>query len=293
MHKPLLIAVLLIVSLGGAMPPSYRTNGSADLVNSDSLSPNPNELPQFLQPVEEEREINYLRLSLFGATAIAGVGVSISRMESWWGHGYCPFHFKKNDWGDDNLVQTDEISHFMISYKVAQAGTGLSRWSGLSDKTSRIIGGSIALGIMAWVEYPIDAHNPLQGFGVSDMLADCLGVTLALTRDKWFDELSFLDVKISVKDFSKVNNEVIAQTFAQNDAFIYWLTARPAKDFPVHVAIGYSANHENEERLPEREIYIGFGTSLNEIAGFMDSKLFRRLDTLSFYEISFYFRINQ
>lgn len=278
--------------MGGAMPPSYRSNGSADLVDPDSLSPNPNELPQFLQPVEEEREVNYIRLSLFGATAIAGVGVSISRMESWWGHGYVPFHFKKDDWSGDNLAQTDELSHFMISYKVAQAGTGLARWSGLSDRTSRIIGGSIALGIMTWVEYPIDAHNPLQGFGVSDMMANCLGVTLALTRDKWFDELSFLDMKISIKDFGAVNNEVIAKTYAQNDAFIYWLTARPSREFPVHVSLGFSANHENEDKLVEREIYVGFGTSLNEIAGFIDPKLFRRLDTLSFYEISFYFRIN-
>ncbi len=270
--------------MGGALPPS---SDSLDQDYSESA-----QLPDYLAPSEEVRQINYLRLSLFGATAVTGLGVSISRMNEWWGHGYVPFHIKKDDWSDDNLAQTDEISHFMISYKIAQAGTGLSRWSGLSDGTSRWIGGGIALGIMLWVEYPIDAHNPLQGFGVSDMIANCLGVALALSRDKWFDELSFLDVKVSVKDFSQINNEVIAQTFAQNDAYIYWLTARPSREFPVHVSLGYSANHENEDRIAEREIYLGFGTSLNEIAGLIDPRLFRRLDTFSFYEISFYFRIN-
>lgn len=284
MRYPLALLLIALTMMGGALPPS---SDSLDQDYSESA-----QLPDYLAPSEEVRQINYLRLSLFGATAVTGLGVSISRMNEWWGHGYVPFHIKKDDWSDDNLAQTDEISHFMISYKIAQAGTGLSRWSGLSDGTSRWIGGGIALGIMLWVEYPIDAHNPLQGFGVSDMIANCLGVALALSRDKWFDELSFLDVKVSVKDFSQINNEVIAQTFAQNDAYIYWLTARPSREFPVHVSLGYSANHENEDRIAEREIYLGFGTSLNEIAGLIDPRLFRRLDTFSFYEISFYFRIN-
>lgn len=285
MRNAVIIAIIILCLQGGRL----LASPSADSISNDSLSQN--EIPVWLQPEKEERELNYLKLSLFGATAATGIGIAISRMGDWWGHGYGPAHIKHNDW-DDGLAQTDEISHLMIAYKLYQAGSGLSRWSGFSDKASWWIGGAISFGVMLWVEYPVDTHNPIQGFGYTDMAANVIGIAFGVTRDIRYDKLSFLDIKVSVKDFNQINDEVIAQTNAQNDAYIYWLTAQPSRDFPVHVSLGYSANHENEERLPEREIYLGFGTSLNEIAAMIDPKLRRKLDALSFYEVNFNFRIN-
>ncbi len=278
---------MIVLCLAGG---KLSASPSADSLSTDSLALR--DIPNYLELPDEERVINFLNLSLFGALTATGVGVTISRMGDWWGHSYGPAHIKHNDWNGDELAQTDEASHMVISYKIAQAGVGLSRWSGFSNSTSRWIGGSIAFTVMLWVEYPVDAHNPGQGFGYSDMTANAVGIAFALARDRWYRELSFLDFKVSVKDFSQINNEVIAQTYAQNDAYIYWLTARPSRDFPVHLSFGMSANHEDEEIDVEREVYVGFGTSLNELAALIDPKLYRKLDVLSFYELSFYFRID-
>lgn len=285
MRRAIILALILLTITGGrlvASPPP-------DSLLSDTTFAS--DIPAFLELPAERESINYLRLSLFGASVATGFGITISRMDDWWGNGYGPAHIKENDWDGDNLAQTDEISHFYISYKIAQAGNGFAQWSGLPAGTSRWIGFGIATTIMLWVEYPIDAHNPIQGFGFSDMTANLIGISFALARNKWYDELGFIDFKISVKNFGDINNEVIAQTNAENDAYIYWLTVAPVRDFPVHASLGYSANHENEDRIAEREVYIGFGTGLNELAGLLNPKLRRTLDIFSFYEISFHFRV--
>ena len=213
-------------------------------------------------------------------------------MDDWWGEGSGPAKIKHTDWAGDGLVQTDEVSHALVGYKITQAGTGLARWSGLSDGTSRAVGAGISLTILTLVEYPIDTYNPIHGFGYTDMIANILGTGFAVARDRWPKKLGFIDLRISVKDFGGVNSEVIAQNTKQYDNFIYWITANPARRFPVHPALGYSANHNDSLEIGEREIYLGFGTSAGEIISFFDEELARRLDPLNFYEFSFAFRLN-
>jgi len=229
---------------------------------------------------------------VFSATAIGLGGYAYSRMDDWWGHEYGPAHIKHNDWNGDDLVQTDEISHLVISYKITQAGIHFARWTGFSDPACRWIGGGIAGLIMTWVEYPVDAHNPYQGFGYTDMTANIVGIGFAILRDRWPQKLDWLDLRVSVKEPSNVGDEIIAQTNAENDAYIYWLTVSPARRFPVHAAVGYSANHNTlPDNKAEREVYIGFGTSLAELAGLIDRKWRNKLDLWNFYELSIAFRV--
>jgi hypothetical protein len=145
---------------------------------------------------------------------------------------------------------------------------------------------------MTYVEYPVDAYNPVQGLGYSDLIADYLGIGLAFARDKWHDELKFFDLRISIKNPGDVPNQVIAQTFAGNDAYIYWLAIMPVADFPAHASLGISANHDSPDRIVEREIYLGFGTSGAELAGIFSKKWKRKLDFWNAYEISFSLRID-
>jgi len=247
-------------------------------------------LGYLLEP-QPQREIILWRAAVFGATAFSIAGYAYSRMDDWWGHEYGPAHIKHDDWNGDNLAQTDEVSHMVFSYKITQAGTGLAKWTGFSDGVSRIIGVGISGFIMTWVEYPVDAHNPLQGFGYTDMTANIIGISLATARDIWPQHLQGLDLRFSIKPNSEVNDEFIAQTCNENDAFIYWLTYNPSDNFPVHPAIGYSANHNNDKRVAEREVYLGFGTSLAEIAGLIDPRWRSKLDFWSLYELSVAFRI--
>ncbi|HHS50482.1 MAG TPA: DUF2279 domain-containing protein [candidate division Zixibacteria bacterium] len=254
--------------------------------------------PVYLRPLAlrhhsaPQPEIVPWRLAVFGTITAGAVGLCFSRMEDWWGAGKdVPFHFKQDDWGNDNLAQTDEISHALVSYKIAQAGMGLSRWSGLTPGTSRIVGGSISLSIMFGVEM-VDAYNPYQGFGVSDMIFNTIGVAFAVARDRWPEHLGMFDLRLSIKSTEDMSSEIIAKTMAENFNYIYWLTVSPVRDYPVHFGLGYSANYDNPERIAEREIYLGFGTSIAEIAGIFDPRWRQRLDIYSFYDFTFSFRVH-
>jgi len=245
----------------------------------------------YTRRMPEKKEIVLWRLGVFSAATLGCAGYAYSRMDDWWGHQKGEPHIKHNDWNGDNLAQTDEASHTFISYKLAQAATHFAQWTGLPDGTSMIIGGSLSTIIMTWVEYPVDTYNPVQGFGYSDEIADLAGIGLALAREKWHDQLDFFDLRFSIKEPKNLPSEVIAQTFAGNDAYIYWLVVQPNEKFPVHPAIGISANHYSQDRVVEQEIYFGFGTSAGELAGIFSPKLKRRLDMWNTYEISFYFRV--
>ncbi|MCK5834093.1 DUF2279 domain-containing protein [bacterium] len=262
---------------------------------ADSVRAEPDSLlrpPQLILPVQPERHIIPWRLAVYSGIVVSAAGFCYSRMDDWWGNDYGPFHIKHDDWNGDNLIQTDEISHIFVSYRITQATTGLANWSGIKPPISRIIGGCLAGSIMLFVEYPVDAHNPVQGFGYSDMIANSCGITFALARNKWPDQLSRFDIRFSIKSTVGISDEIIAQTLAQNDNYIYWLTVNPLEDYPFHFGVGYSANHDNPDFIAEREIYLGFGTSLAELAGLIDTKWERDLQTLSFYELSFNFRIH-
>jgi hypothetical protein len=58
----------------------------------------------------------------------------------------------------------------MWGYKMAQFFFWDYDWVGLSSKTSQALSISQSALLLTLVEYPIDAHNPKQGFGVSDLI---------------------------------------------------------------------------------------------------------------------------
>lgn len=279
------IALILVLLVGGrllASPPEYSQTDDSSAISRLLLS----------DRIQEKRKISPWRMIVFSTSVLGCVSYAYSRMDDWWGHEKGEPHIKHDDWNGDNLAQTDEVSHLFISYKLAQTATHFARWTGVPDGTSRIIGASLSTIIMTWVEYPVDTYNPVQGFGYSDMLANIAGIGLAIARDRWMDKLDFFDFRFSIKEPKDVPNEIIAQTFAGNDSYIYWLVIMPTRKFPVHPAIGYSANHKSPDRIVEREVYLGFGTSAGELAGLFSPKLRRRLDLWNAYEISFYFRVD-
>ncbi len=284
--KPFILIITLFIVAGAAFAAPLPDEEVGDSIPTL-------ERPLALQLYNPpEPQIVPWRLGVYSAMTLGLVGYCFSRMDDWWGRIYCPFHIKHNDWAGDNLAQTDEVSHAFVSYKIAQAATGLSNWSGFKPGTSRIIGGAFAGSIMLFVEYPVDAHNLYQGFGYSDMIANSLGITLALAKNRWPKYLDPIDFRFSIKDLSETPNELIAQTFAQNDNYIYWLTVNPIDDYPFHFGVGYSANHDNPEFAAEREVYLGFGTSIAELAGLYNPKWKKSLQTFNFYELSFALRVH-
>ena len=269
-----------------ASPPPEQSGSPPDSIQATRI--------EILRPDRSAKRGSIIpwRVGAYTGLTLGVSGYAYSKMDDWWGKDTGPFHIKHTDWNGDNLAQTDEVSHCLVSYKIVQTAMGLAKWSGFQDRTSRIIGGCFAGVIMTSVEYPIDAYNPYQGFGYTDMIANSIGIAFALSRDRWPKYLSKFDLRLSIKNTKTIPDEIIAQTTAQNDNYIYWLTVNPVENFPVHAAIGYSGNHNSPDHSVEREVYIGLGTSAAELAGLVDRRWKRKLDVLNIYEISIAFRVD-
>jgi hypothetical protein len=222
---------------------------------------------------KEKRRIDYRKASVIGGLNVVAITAGFHEAINTWGQSKSKFHIK-DDWKGDGLAQTDELSHFMWGYKMTQFLCLAYEWSGFSSKTSQILSACESSLILTLVEYPIDAYNPEQGLGVSDLIFDYLGVGLAVA-EKHSSWLNDFDFKISwKKNIFTENQTVFAQTYEEFDNFIYWFTYRTKLFFPKKLlcfGLGYSATRSGHE--PEREFYGGIGLSIPDFASLFGQKV--------------------
>jgi len=221
----------------------------------------------------KQKGINYKRASIVGIVNAGAIFFGFKQAISCWGKPESGFYFK-DDWNGDNLLQTDELSHFMWGYKMTQFFFWAYDWVGLSSKTSQVLSISQSALLLTLVEYPIDAHNPKQGFGLSDLIFDYLGVSLAYMKKhkSWLEDFDF---KISSKkNIFLTNQPLFAQTYEEFDNFIYWFTYSAKLFLPRKIlclGVGYSATHHGGK--PKREFFGGIGLSLPDFASLFGKKL--------------------
>jgi hypothetical protein len=231
----------------------------------------------------EERSIKNKRAWLLGTANAGVVFYGFKQAIATWGESKGKFHFK-DDWGGDHLAQIDEMSHFLWGYKMTQFIFWSYRWAGFSSKASQIISVSQSAFILTLVEYPIDAYNPEQGLGVSDLIFDYTGIGLAYLKQRcsWLEDV---DVKISSrKNILLGNQPVFAQTYEEFDNFIYWLTYRASLSLPQRAfcfGMGYGVTHQQGK--PKREFLAGIGLSLPDFLSLFHKKLGQRLRFLEIY----------
>lgn len=213
----------------------------------------------------------------------AGVGyVAFRESQSAWGPSRGKFHFK-SDFKGDGMAMSDETSHLFAAYHLTQLVEAGYRWTGMDHRRARRLA---ALEAWLWtfaVEYPIDAYNPGQGFGVSDLMFNTIGVAGAYWRSGRRDPR--WDVKIGVKrQFFNGSARLIAYTGKQYDDYIYWLTFRPVQQryVPILLGIGYSTTH-GSGRTITKEMHFGLGTSLEEIGGMIGERTRKVLAPLNFF----------
>jgi len=223
--------------------------------------------------VSKPTKINYKRASFIGLVNAGTIGFGFKQAMSSWGRSNGRFHVK-DDWKGDHLSQTDEMSHFMWGYKMTEFLFSTYQWTGLSSKASQILSMSESALILTAVEYPIDAYNPKQGLGVSDLIFDYLGVGLAWAKkhESWLGDLDF---KISWKNniFSS-KHPVFAQTYEEYDYTIYWITYKAKLFLPRKIlcfGLGYGVIHHGIQ--PHRQTYCGIGLSLSDSASLFGKKL--------------------
>jgi hypothetical protein len=219
-------------------------------------------LQNLVHPQPDRPSIKYKRAGPLAAANAGAVFYGVRKAISAWGESQGNFHFK-NDWKGDHLAQIDELSHFMWGYKMTQFLFWSYGWAGFSPKTSRLIAVSQTVLVLTMVEYPIDAYNPKQGLGLSDLAFDYAGIGLAYLKQRW-RWLGDWDVKISWRrDIIFGNQPVFAQTYDQFDNFIYWLTYKTRLFLPQKAlcfGLGYSVTHRQDR--PTRHLLLGIGLSL-------------------------------
>lgn len=231
----------------------------------------------------ERSRVNLKRTSILCTVNAGAIFFGFKGAIASWGKSKGAFHFK-NDWNGDKLKQTDELSHFLWGYKMTQFLFSAYRWSGFSTEASHAISVFQTAFVLTMVEYPIDAYNPKQGLGVSDLVFDYAGIGLAYTKRR-FGWLEDFDFKLSWKrDIFLANQPMFAQTFEEFDNFIYWFTYRTKLLLPqkiVCLGLGYSATRRAGE--PKRQFFAGIGLSLPDLVSLFGKKLERHAKFLELF----------
>jgi len=226
-----------------------------------------------------------LRLATWGGLSITEAIMAYQKTVAIWGKPSGRFHFKE-DLKGDHMALSDEASHLFLSYKLAQIVRQGYRWSGLSPSAAARAGAIQAALYMTFVEFPLDAYNPKQGFGISDFVANLAGIGLAWYRagvdnPRW-------DLKASVKrQFFEGNRRLLAHTNKQYDDYIYWLTYRISDDRynPLVLGVGYSTHHPRGGTV-DKELHFSIGTSFSEIGRIFGRRTERIFSPAGFYFLS-------
>ena len=256
------------------MSPFLRLGGG------HSVAPGSQSLPDH---GSKKRSVDYKRAGPLGAANAGAVFYGVRQAITAWGESKGSFHFK-DDWEGDHLAQTDELSHFMWGYKMTQFLFWSYRWAGFSSKTSHLISISQTAFVLTMVEYPIDAYNPKQGLGLSDLAFDYAGIGVAYLKRRCRG-LGDFDVKISYRrDVIIGNQPVFAQTYDQFDNFIYWLTYKIGLFLPQKAlcfGFGYGVTHRQDQ--PTRHFLVGIGLSLPDFVSLFAEDLGARVRFLELF----------
>ncbi|MBI3872062.1 MAG: DUF2279 domain-containing protein [candidate division Zixibacteria bacterium] len=200
-----------------------------------------------------------------------------------WGSSTGHFHFK-SDWTGDGLALSDETSHLFAAYQLSRIINGGYQWVGLNPDRARR-----AAFVEAWlltflVEFPIDAYNPGQGLGLSDLMFNTVG-SLAAYHHAKPNSRPIWDLKVSVKrSFFDGQGRVIAYTNRQYDDYVYWLTLRPLRNrhIPILLGAGYSTAHSDSPGIT-KELHLGVGLSAEELGAIFGERTARHLRPLNFF----------
>ncbi|OLB67537.1 MAG: hypothetical protein AUI09_03120 [Gemmatimonadetes bacterium 13_2_20CM_2_66_5] len=202
-----------------------------------------------------------------------------------WGQSRGRFHVK-NDWTGDSLSQNDEASHLFFGYTLTRTFSGQWRWGGMPPRRSRTVGGAESAVALTLVEV-LDAFNPAQGLGISDVLFDYTGVGAGLwTLSHPVDWTIRTSIKV------RAHARVFSETEHQSDNYIWWVTYRPPLRWglkqPLSLGVGHSVRREADGVTPVRELHFGIGTTLPDLVRTFAPHAARVLGILDFY----YFNLN-
>lgn len=212
---------------------------------------------------------------------VFGTGAYLYFAETW-GTPNGRFHIKSEL--HDNVALTDEVSHFYAGYKMTDGFAWLFRVLKVQpEKVNRLAALQTVL-ILTLIEFPMDAYNPSQGMGLTDLAANYAGVGWGLLKK---EHPNNFDMKFCVKQPPwKFKHKFLASDNAEFDNFIWWGVWKPKY---VWTGVGYSTNHDHRDVEPE--IYLGVGTTLYDLLRLAFPKVADEIKSLDTYFISFRLRL--
>ena len=235
-------------------------------------------------PVTNARS-NTLRLWMVGGLH-GGVGAFVyAETQNTWGHSRGRFHVKQ-DWSGDSLSQNDEASHLFFGYTLTRTFAAHWRWAGMTPRGSRKIGAFESAFVLTMVE-ALDAFNPAQGLGVSDLVFDYAGAGVGLWT---LSHPGDGGIRTSIKVPARAR--LFAENVRQSDNYIFWVTYRPPLGWgvkqPLSVGLGHSTRRAPDGVTPVREVHFGIGTTLPDVVRTFSPSAAHYLGILDFY----YFNLN-
>ncbi len=287
--RPRLVFYILLLCIG-----LYAANASAQIPSPASFViklqsiahpyVSTVESPVLIRSADREG-IGFIKYSALTAAHGIGAVAGYRKLTGIWGKPNGSFHLKSEF--SDYLAYNDEVSHMFVSYKLTQALTSAYSIFGLGEKKSRRVGAIEAALIMTAVEFPVDAFNPSQGMGITDLVADYAGVGLAILKIS-DSRLRDFDMKLSVKSFGSNKGRLLGHNTADYDNYIYWLTYSVS---PVVGGVGYSTTRSHP-REPHPQILLGVGTTIPDLIEPVFPDAARFLKPLDLYFFNFHVEID-
>ncbi len=155
-----------------------------------------------------------------------------------------------------NWLQMDKVGHFYSTYHFSEQVSKSYRWAGVNDKTSAVIGSSVAFGYQFSIEM-LDGRSSGWGFSWSDLGANTLGSALYLGQELAFKKQVFkLKFSYFPSEYAQYRPNVLGSTFSEKllkdyNAQTYWLSFSPVfylkeTKFPkwINLALGYSVDQK-------------------------------------------------
>ena len=220
-----------------------------------------------------------------GGLQFAGGVLLYGASQRTWGSSHGHFHVKQ-DWTGDGLGQNDEASHLFFGYTLTRAFAGQWRWGGLAPSRSRSVGAFESAFVLTLVEV-LDAFNPAQGFGISDLAFDYAGVGAGL----WIlSHPGNWSITMSAKDPAHAG---FAETKQQSDNWIFWAIYRPSLGWgpkqPLSLGLGHSVRRASDGVSPVRELHFGIGTTVPDLVRAVAPGAARYVRILDFYYLNLNF----
>ncbi len=278
-----LVTVLSVrVGLAQHLPPSITSGFAFSAESPSAAAPNTGSQGQSAGPRRST-----LRLWVVGGVQVAGAAFVYDEAQRTWGYSRGRFHVK-NDWTGDTLSQADEMSHLFFGYTLTRVYAGMWRWGGLEAKSARSVGAVESALTMTLVEV-MDAFNPVQGLGVSDLVFDYAGVGAGLLS---LSHPGDWGIRASTKGGGLA--PPFSQTKRQYDDWIFWATYRPPLQWgggggvkqPLSLGLGHSTRRAPDGLSAVREIHFGIGTTLPDVVRMFSPTLAERVRILDFYYLN-------